>query len=65
MLQSAFAFPPINLSRSDRTAKQSPGLPNGFFEFSGIHTVRSAGGASQSRDDFLIQAAMMFLGAFF
>jgi len=31
VLQSTFAFPPIDLSCSDRAAKQRPGPANGFF----------------------------------
>jgi hypothetical protein len=51
MLQPPFAFPPINLSRSDRAAKQSPGLPNGFFQFSGVKPIRSAFRACSGCDD--------------
>jgi hypothetical protein len=45
MLQSTFAFPPIDLSCSDRAAKQSPGLTNGFFQLCGIKPDGSAGRA--------------------
>jgi hypothetical protein len=41
-LQSTFAFPPIDLSRSDWAAKQSPGLTNGFFQVCGIKPDGSA-----------------------
>jgi hypothetical protein len=58
------AFPPIDLSCSDRALKQRPGPANGFFQLRRINPDSSAGRALQSRDYFPVQAAMMFLCAF-
>jgi hypothetical protein len=41
-LQSALSFPPIDLSRSDRTAKQSSGLTNGLFHLCRVTAGRTA-----------------------
>ena len=45
VLQSTFAFPPIDLSCSDRAAKQRPGLTNGFFQLCRVKRDGSAGRA--------------------
>ena len=59
------SLPCIDLSFGHRPAEQSPGTADGRFQVGCIKRARGVGCRLQSRDDFPIEAAMMFLGTFF
>ena len=59
------SLPCIDLSFGHRPAEQSPGTADGRFQVGCIKPARGVGCRLQSRDDFPIKAAMMFLGTFF
>ncbi len=59
------SLPCVDLSFRHRPAEQSPGTADGRFQVGCIKRARGVGCRLQSRDDFPVEAAMMFLGTFF